>query len=212
MALVVDNEIIQIECYALGPFGTNSYILRCMKTGDSVVVDAPGDAPKVVDRLRFSNPKYILMTHHHMDHTEALVELKAALKIPIAAHAADAAKLPVPADMLLADDEVITFGHLRLAVLHTPGHTPGSLCFYTEGYLISGDTLFPGGPGKTGFPAEFNQIIGSLQRKIFVLPDETQVFPGHGDHTVLGKEKLAFEAFAARPHDPDLCGDVTWSM
>ena len=212
MALIVNDETIQIECYALGPFGTNSYIMRCQKTGDSVVVDAPGDAPKILDRLKSSNPQYILMTHNHMDHTDALAELKTALNVPIAAHADDAAKLPIPADMLLADDEVISNGQIRFAVLHTPGHTPGSLCFYTEGYLISGDTLFPGGPGKTGFPADFKQIVTSLQQKIFVLPDDTQVFPGHGDHTVLGKEKLAFEAFSARPHDPDLCGDVLWTM
>ena len=212
MALVVNNDTIQIECYALGPFGTNSYIVRCLKTDESAVFDAPGDAPHVLDRLKSSNPQYLLMTHNHMDHTDALAELKSALNVPIAAHAADAAKLPVPADMLLSDGEIITIGHLRFAVLHTPGHTPGSLCFYTEGYLISGDTLFPGGPGKTGFPADFKQIVASLQQKIFVLPDETQVFPGHGDGTVLGKEKLAFEAFSARPHDPDLCGDVLWTM
>ena len=95
--------------------------------------------------------------------------------------------------------------------MHTPGHTPGSLCFYTKGYLISGDTLFPDGPGKTGSPADFRQIVESLRHKIFTLPEDTQVFPGHGNHTVLGKEKQAFETFSARPHDPNLCGDVLWS-
>jgi glyoxylase-like metal-dependent hydrolase (beta-lactamase superfamily II) len=212
MALVVDNETIQIECYPLGPFGTNSYILRCLKTCDSVVVDAPGDAPTVLERLQSTNPKYILMTHNHMDHTGALAELKSILKVPIAAHAADAASLPVPADMLLADGEALKVGNIGLSILHTPGHTPGSLCFYTEGYLISGDTLFPDGPGKTGSPSAFRQIVESLQQKIFVLPDDTRVFPGHGDLTTLGKEKQAFEAFAARPHDPNLCGDVLWTM
>ena len=212
MTIVVNTATIQIESHALGPFGTNSYIVRCLKTDDSVVVDAPGDAPTVLDRLKHTNPKYILMTHNHMDHTGALAELKSALNVPIAAHAADAARLPIPADTLLADGEVITFGKIRIIVLHTPGHTPGSLCFYTKGYLISGDTLFPDGPGKTGFPADFKQIVESLQKKIFVLPDDTQMFPGHGDATVLGKEKHAFEAFAARPHDSDLCGDVTWTM
>ena len=113
--------------------------------------------------------------------------------------------------MLLTDGEAITFGNIRLAVMHTPGHTPGSLCFFTEGYLISGDTLFPDGPGKTGSPSDFRQIVESLKNKIFVLPDDTQVFAGHGDHTVLGKEKQAFMAFSARPHDPNLCGDVLWS-
>ena len=212
MATVVNTETIQIECYALGPFGTNTYILRCLKTGDSVLVDAPGDAPKICDRLKSTHPKYILMTHNHMDHTGSLADLKSALNVPIAAHPADASRLPIPADMLLADDEIITFGHIRCAVLHTPGHTPGSVCFYTEKYLISGDTLFPGGPGKTGSPSDFNQIVASLQEKIFVLPDDTQVFPGHGEGTILGKEKRAFEAFAARPHDPDLCGDILWTM
>jgi glyoxylase-like metal-dependent hydrolase (beta-lactamase superfamily II) len=182
MAIVAKNEAIQIERYELGPFGTNSYIMTCLTTGDSVVFDAPGDAPKILGQLELTNPKYILMTHNHMDHTGALAELKSALNVPLGAHAA------------------------------TPGHTPGSLCFYTEGYLISGDTLFPDGPGKTGSPADFSQIVQSLKDKIFVLPDDTQVFAGHGDDTVLGKEKQAFEAFSARPHDPDLCGDVLWSM
>jgi len=209
MAIEVKNETIQIERYALGPFGTNSYIMTCLKTGDSVVFDAPGDAPKILGQLQHTNPKYILMTHNHMDHTGALAELKSALNVPIAAHAAD--RLPIPADMLLTDSETITFGNIRLAVMHTPGHTPGSLCFYTDGYLISGDTLFPDGPGKTGSPADFRQIVESLQNKIWVLPDDTQVFAGHGDGTVLGKEKQAFETFSARPHDPNLCGDVLWS-
>lgn len=211
MAIVVNNENIQIECTALGAFGTNSYIITGLETGDSVVVDAPGDAPKIREQLKHTKPKYILMTHNHMDHTGALAELKSALNVPVAAHAADAGRLPIPADMQLTDGEAITFGNIRLTVRHTPGHTPGSLCFYTEGYLISGDTLFPDGPGKTGSPSDFRQIVESLQRKIFVLPDDTRVFPGHGDHTILGKEKQAFEAFAARSHDPNLCGDVLWS-
>ncbi len=211
MAIVVKNETIQIQRYELGPFGTNSYIITCLKTDDSIVVDAPGDPEKILSQLQQTNPKYILMTHNHMDHTGALAKLKSALNVPIAAHAADADRLPIPADMLLTDGEAITFGNIRLAVIHTPGHTPGSLCFYTEGYLISGDTLFPEGPGKTGSPVDFKQIVESLKNKIWVLPDDTQVFPGHGGHTVLGKEKRAFEAFSARSHDPNLCGDVLWS-
>ena len=211
MASVVNNESVQIERLELGPYGTNSYIMTCVKTGDSVVVDAPGDAPKVLKQLQHSNPKYILMTHNHMDHTGALAELKSALNVPLAAHAADAGRMPVAADILLTDGDTISFGNFRLVVMHTPGHTPGSLCFYTEGYLISGDTLFPDGPGKTGSPADFRQIVESLQTKIFLLPEDTQVFPGHGDHTILGKEMQAFEAFTAREHDPNLCGDVLWS-
>ena len=212
MATEVKDETIQIERYELGPFGTNSYVVTCIKTGDSVVFDAPGDAQKILDHLQPTNPKFILMTHNHMDHTGALSELKSALNVPIAAHAADADRLPLAPDMMLVDGDDVKCGNILFTVMHTPGHTPGSLCFYTEGYLISGDTLFPDGPGKTGSPADFNRIVDSLQRKIFVLPEDTRVFPGHGNHTILGKEKRAFEAFAARSHDPNLCGDVLWSM
>jgi len=97
-----------------------------------------------------------------------------------------------------------------LKVLHTPGHTAGSLSFLTGKYLISGDTIFPGGPGKTGSPDMFRQIVNSITEKIFALPDDTQVYPGHGDATVLKKEKEEFTVFSSRPHSPDLCGDVLW--
>jgi hydroxyacylglutathione hydrolase len=211
MSTIAKTDTIQIEQYELGPFGTNSYILTCLKTNDSVLIDAPGESQKLKERLRQTNPKYILMTHNHMDHTGALLELKSALNIPVAAHANDAGQLPVQPDMTLDDGDVITFGNIDLEVLHTPGHTPGSLCFYTNRCLISGDTLFPDGPGKTGSPAAFGQIVESLKRKIFVLPGETEVFPGHGNTTIIRKEKQAFEAFSAKSHDPDLCGDVLWS-
>jgi glyoxylase-like metal-dependent hydrolase (beta-lactamase superfamily II) len=212
MVTVVKNESIQIERYELGPFGTNSYIIICVKTDNSVLVDAPGDAPRILESLKHSTPRYILMTHNHMDHTGVLAELKSALNVPVVAHAADVGHLPNPADIQPNDGDTLAFGNIQLSVMHTPGHTPGSLCFYTDGYLISGDTLFPDGPGKTGSPADFNQIVTSLQDKIFVLPEDTLVFPGHGNHTVLGREKQAFETFNARPHDPNLCGDVLWSM
>jgi hydroxyacylglutathione hydrolase len=212
MATMVKNNTIQIERYELGPYGTNAYIMTCLKTGDSAVFDAPGDAPKILGQLKHTHPKYVLMTHSHMDHTGALTQLKSALNIPIAAHPADADRMPIAPDTLLADGQAIMLGNIQLTVVHTPGHTPGSLCFYTEGYLISGDTLFPGGPGKTGSPADFRLIVESLKRKIFNLPDDTRVFPGHGEPALLGKEKKAFEAFSTRPHDPNLCGDVLWAM
>ena len=210
MSVIVKNESIQIEKMSLGPFGTNTYLLICQKTGDSVVVDAPGEADKVLARLEGTHPKYILMTHNHMDHFEALAELKSALNIPLAAHADDAGSLPVKPEQFLNDGDTISFGDIQLKVLHTPGHTPGSLCFLTGTYLISGDTLFPGGPGKTWSPADFKKIVKSLTAKIFTLPDDTEVYPGHGDGTVVKKERLEFETFSAKPQDPNLCGDVVW--
>lgn len=211
MEIEKKNEQLQIEKMELGPFGTNTYILTCSKTLESVVVDAPGEASKILARLKKTNPKYILITHNHMDHTGALSELKAALKVPVAAHEADAGTLPAPTDILLKEGDIVSFGKIRLNVLHTPGHTPGSLSFFTDNYLISGDTIFPGGPGKTWSPADFKKIIESITSKIFNLPDNTQVYPGHGGSTILRKEKRAFEEFSSKPHDPDLYGDVLWS-
>jgi len=201
---------IRIEKLELGPFGTNAYIVTCLKTKNSVLVDAPAEPDIIIDKLKNTKPKYILLTHNHMDHIGALAQLRNELKVPLAAHAADAENLVPPPAMLLDDGDTVSVGNLELVVLHTPGHTSGSLCFRVGRYLISGDTIFPGGPGKTGSPAEFNQIIKSITGKIFVLPDDTQIYPGHGDSTVLKKEKDEFAVFASRPYDSHLCGDVLW--
>jgi glyoxylase-like metal-dependent hydrolase (beta-lactamase superfamily II) len=139
-----------------------------------------------------------------------LSELKSKLEIPVAVHPLDAKGLPSQPEILLGDGETVSFGKIDLSVLHTPGHTPGSVCFLTGKYLISGDTLFPGGPGKTGSPGNLEQIIESIKGKILPLPDDTYVYPGHGDSTVLRKEKEEFAVFSSRPHDPNLCGDVLW--
>ena len=210
MVIVAKDDSIQIEKLALGPFDTNAYVIACRATGDSVLVDAPAEASKILERLKGTNPKYILMTHGHMDHIGALSELKSRLKIPVAAHPLDAKNLPSSPEILLDDGDKIYFGNIELKVLHTPGHTPGSVCFLTGKYLISGDTIFPGGPGGTSSPANLKQLIGSITRKLFVLSDDTQVHPGHGNSTILKKEKDEFAVFSSRPHDPNLCGDVLW--
>jgi len=196
--------------FETAPFGTNAYLLVCREAGDSVLVDAPGDAAKIAARMRTTNPRYILMTHNHIDHTAALRELKAEFGVPVASHEADAGGLPERAEVLLDEGTSVTFGAVELTVLHTPGHTPGSLCFLVGRRLISGDTLFPGGPGKTGTPEDFEQIVRSITDKLFGLPDDTRVYPGHGEPTVLNREKGQFAVFASRSHRPDLCGDVLW--
>lgn len=208
--VVVNDGDIKIERLQLGPFGTNSYILVCLKTGDSVIVDAPGETGIVLESLKGTNPGYILMTHNHMDHTGGLKDLKTALDVPVAAHEADSAGLPVKPDRILSGGDTIPLGDIKLQVLHTPGHTPGGLCFRAGKYLISGDTIFSGGPGKTWAPENLKQIIESILDNIFVLPEDTEIYPGHGPSTVLATEKEQFEIFASRSHSPDLCGDIVW--
>jgi len=122
----------------------------------------------------------------------------------------DAGNLPSPPERLLSNGDTISLGNIRFEVLHTPPHTPGSLCFKAGRYLISGDTISPGGLGVTRTPADFRQIIKSITEKIVVLPGDTQVFPGHGDPTVLNKEKEEFAVFSSRTHDPKLCGQMLW--
>jgi len=210
MASVVKDDNLQIEKLQLGPFGTNAYVLTCQQTKDSVVVDAPAEASKIIERLKDTNPRYILLTHSHMDHIGALSELRSKLRTPLAAHVADAGVLSPPPEIQLNDGDTVSFGNIKLEVRHTPGHTPGSLCFKTGKYLLAGDTIFPGGPGKTSSPANFQQIIKSISSQIFSLDDDTQVYPGHGNSTVLKKEKEIFAVFSSQPHNPTLCGDVLW--
>lgn len=210
MTIIVKDAALQIERLKLGPWTTNAYIVICPKTRDSLLIDTPAEANTILDRLRGTNLKYILLTHNHQDHTGALAELHSRLKVPLAAHALDAPDLPSTPEMLLNDGDTVSVGDLKLEVLHTPGHTPGSLCFRVGRYLISGDTIFPGGPGNTRSPDAFRQIVKSITEQIFVLPDDTRIYPGHGNSTALKKEKDAFAVFSASPHQPNLCGDVLW--
>ncbi len=210
MSIVAEDTTLQIRQLETTPFGTNAYIITCKTTNEAVLIDAPGQGKRIVERLKDTIPRYILMSHSHMDHTGVLLELKSELDIPVAAHPADSRRLPLSPDIFLENEDTVSFGRIELKVLHTPGHTPGSICFLTGRYLISGDTLFPRGPGKTQTPADFKIIVENLKSKIFVLPDDVLVFPGHGDSTILKKEKEEFAVFSSKPHPPDLCGDVLW--
>ncbi len=208
--LVGEDDKMELFKLETAPFGTNAYIVFCRESGDSVLIDAPGDAALIKEKLRGSKVQGILMTHGHMDHIMALEELHAALGAPLAAHENDAAGLPVEVYRLLRDGDIIECGKLKLETMHVPGHTAGSLAFKVGEYLLSGDTLFPGGPGKTSTPLDFREILASINEKLLALPDETVVLPGHGDTTTIGRERRLIEAFLSGDYDNNLCGDVTW--
>jgi hydroxyacylglutathione hydrolase len=210
LAVVVNDPDIRIERMELGSWATNAYGVVCPQTGDSILIDAPPTAWTFIKKFKDTSLRYILLTHSHIDHVAGLQAIRKRVPAPLAVHPADNQSwLPFPPEILLKDGDVIQIGQILIKVIFTPGHTPGSVCFLIDKYLISGDTLFPGGPGRTVGPAEFKRIIKSITEKILVLPDETVVFPGHGEATVLKKEKDEFAVFASRPH-PDLNGDVVW--
>jgi glyoxylase-like metal-dependent hydrolase (beta-lactamase superfamily II) len=174
----------------LGPHNNNVYIVTDPATKESVVIDASHDAGQIATATEGTKVKAILLTHGDHDHIDALEGLKARLNVPVGIHTADAARLSTPPDFLLEDGQDYAVGSGSLRILHTPGHTPGCICLLDGSTLIAGDTLFPGGPGATrGDKDRFAQIIESITTKLFVLPDDTLVRPGHGADTTIGTEK-----------------------
>lgn len=172
----------------VGNMENNVYILECPETHDGLIVDACFEADKILAGAEGANIVGIVQTHGHMDHVQALPELKEKLGVPVMAHPGD--DYPVEIDRELSDGDAVDLGERSVRVIHTPGHTPGGICLYADGHLVSGDTLFPGGPGNTWGDADaFAQIISAIEHKLFVLPDGTRVYPGHGRDTTIGEER-----------------------
>ncbi|MBN1189856.1 MAG: MBL fold metallo-hydrolase [Dehalococcoidales bacterium] len=213
MDIILDNDDIAIRRMVLGQWDTNSYIVACKKTGKSALVDAPDGAPAIIDNLNGTVCECIFLTHNHIDHTGGLKAVREKVIAPLAVHPADNhSRLAFRPEMPLNDGDAVSIGEIRIDVIHTPGHTPGSICLKFGNFLLAGDTLFPGGPGRTDSPADFARIIESITQRLFVLPGETLVYPGHGGHTTIKTAREEYAAFSDRSHDPELCGDVTWTM
>lgn len=180
----------EIHKVVVGPMDNNVFVLRCKQTGDAVLIDAANEHDRLLELCRGLGVRQVIETHGHWDHIQAVPELRdAGYSVHVTPE--DAAMLPAY-DELLEDESVIEVGRLRLRTIHSPGHTPGSMSFRLEGapILFSGDTLFPGGPGNTSFEGgDFDTIITSIDRKLFTLPENTLVLPGHGDDTTIGNER-----------------------
>jgi len=189
----------------IGELMTNCYIVGSEGTKEGMVIDPADDAATILKAAEALGLKikYIVLTHSHPDHFAALAELKKATGANVLVHTEDAEILEMPpiafgatfsqlppADRQLEDGDTIELGNLRFTVIHTPGHSPGSICLLTDGVLFSGDTLFNYGVGRYDLPGgSLEKLMDSLHRKVLTLPDRTKVYPGHGPETTIGNEK-----------------------
>lgn len=197
-----------VTAFPSGPFGTNALVISCQNTLKALIVDpAPGSAKEILEYLNQNSltPTAIALTHSHLDHIGDLELLKSTLKVPVWAHHLDAPNVEQPGadglplffevtpskvDAFLEEGQVMEVGKLRFRVIHTPGHSPGGLCFYEEQeqVLISGDTLFRGSIGNLSFPTADEEAMWDSLDKLAKLPPNTRVYPGHGEETVLKEE------------------------
>lgn len=201
---------MKIVTLIVGPIMENCYIVYDEQSLEGIIVDPGDEADRIlatVNKLKLSI-KYIVNTHAHADHIGANKELEEKLQVKLAVHADDANMLidpqlnlsvagymgriivSQPADILLHEGDIISFGKCEFKVIHTPGHTPGGICLVGEGVVMSGDSLFAGSIGRTDFPTgSMTDLVSSLKAKILTLNPQTKVYPGHGAMTVIGWEK-----------------------
>lgn len=196
------------ERLSLGIYGANCYIIGCKETKEAIVVDPGGNHSEVVDEINKKNLnlKYIILTHGHADHIGGIIKLKEEINAPILIHKDDEDMLidaninlsnrmnmdtiEVKPDKLLNDNDILKLGNLKVEILHTPGHTKGSICIKIEDILITGDTLFLGSIGRSDlYGGNHETLIKSIKEKLLHLNDETTIYPGHGGQSTIGFEK-----------------------
>jgi glyoxylase-like metal-dependent hydrolase (beta-lactamase superfamily II) len=198
--LVWSDAFSEVHRFVVGPMDNNVYVVRCRRSGEAALIDAANEHDRLLRVARRLGVTSVLETHGHWDHIGAVESVREA-GIDVWVRTEDAHLLP-GYDYLLEDDAVHQVGHLRLRTVHTPGHTPGSICFALENtpVLFTGDTLFPGGPGNTSFEGgNFATIIASIEDRIFgVYGDETTIWPGHGAPSSIGAERPHLDEWVER--------------
>lgn len=192
-----------ISKLSVAPMDNNVYLLRCRETGDQVLIDAANEPAHILELIGHGGLSTVVTTHQHRDHWSALADVVTETGARSVAHAADAAGLPV-VHATVADGDIVEVGDCHLEVIHLVGHTPGSIALLYRDptgvpHLFTGDSLFPGGVGRTTSPTDFGTLIRDVESKLFErLPDETWFYPGHGRDSTLGAERASLPEWRAR--------------
>lgn len=205
---------LELRTHPVGEWQTNTYVLVCPETGESVLVD-PGAEPDVLSgMLAGTRPVAILLTHTHPDHTGALDEMCARLNVPVMLHGGPHFQgKEFAADRVLQDGDLLRVGEHWLAILHTPGHTADAICLapQDDSCVLVGDAIFEGGPGHTASAEDFHTTRRTLASVILRWPDDTVCYPGHGISFRLGAIRPAIESFLRNEYG-EFSGDATWDM
>lgn len=208
---VYDDGPVRIEVVAnIGQYGNNAYLVSGPDRDRVTVIDVPEGFEAVLDALAGRTIERIIVTHSHFDHWLGFEVLRAATDAPVYAGAEEADLDVTRGALALHHDETVDIGGASARVIHTPGHTPGSICILVGAAVLTGDTLFPGGPGHSRTPEALQQLISSITSRLHALPDATMVLPGHGGGTTIGVAKAEYAVFAAKAHPSTLSGDVSW--
>ena len=189
----------ELQALQVGTFENVVYLVRDPDTREGYVIDAGWEPDKIAQAAADVQVKGILITHGHWDHHDELDALKGKLGVQAGIGELDQDMLKSRPDFLIQDRQELRFGKSVIRAIHTPGHTPGSTCFTVGNVLFSGDTLFPGGVGNTkNETGHFYTIIRSVKHRLFTLPDDTVVYPGHGTSTTIGTEKPHLDEWLER--------------
>ena len=211
LSVFEDGDVRIVKVGPMGPYNNNAYIVRDMSRGESLLVDMPLETSPLLDAIAADgNVKQIVATHWHPDHWMSYDEVREATNAPVLVGDREIRIDKSRIDRRVADGDEVPVGSVRCTVMHTPGHTPGSICLRVGRAVISGDTLFDGGPGKTAAAGDVETIIASITARLYPLPDETLVMPGHGANTTIGESRTQYAEYAKHPHPAGYYGDVEW--
>ncbi|MFN8558819.1 MAG: MBL fold metallo-hydrolase [Dehalococcoidia bacterium] len=206
-----DGDIEVVRLGPLGPWGNNAYVICDTSARESMIVDMPAEGEKILAALADARVAAIVATHWHNDHWMSYDVVRGATGAPVHVFESEVNVPPERIDVRVRDGQELRVGAARVRVVHTPGHTPGSISLLLGKVLLTGDALFPGGPGRTQTPEDLSTAVRSIVERLYPLPDDVLVWPGHGDTTTIGRSRLEYQVFAGRPHRPDLAGDVLWN-